>query len=540
MRPLALELEGFGAFRDPVHVDFAAADLFAIVGATGHGKSTLIDAICFALYGKVPRHPKGEIAPVMTLGVNETKVSFTFEIAGSTFVATRVLRRDGNGKVQTKGRRFERMAGDMPELLGATEKEVEAAVQQHVGLDFGQFTKCVVLPQGDFAAFLHASAGDRVAILSALLDLGRYDRMGAAARERAKVAGARVGALADERARIGDATEEQLRDARERRDALVSLRADVDAAGPRDNELAYAIAEAQVRATAARKAAAALAVVEIPEAARTLAARIATAQADAETAANAADGAESEALDAEAERDRLPRLEALTDAVAAHRGRADDEARIKKGVTVIEERRAAVERAKDAVLAADTELEQLEQTLADAQHRHAHAELRSSLRVGEPCPVCEQDVAALPPKVRATELTAAKNAVAAQKKVQQQAQAASANALAEFRGALVLLGPGVVGPRDEIGPVARGRIESGRDDLLALCLHHRLRRAGGVVELREFLRGRTRLGAPFRRLGARRLRGFFGAACCGQQFRRLFGIGEHLDARRVLLGPVLQ
>ena len=101
MRPLALELEGFGAFRDPVHVDFAAAELFAIVGATGHGKSTLIDAICFALYGKVPRHPKGEIAPVMTLGVNETKVSFTFEIAGSTFVATRVLRRDGNARVLT-------------------------------------------------------------------------------------------------------------------------------------------------------------------------------------------------------------------------------------------------------------------------------------------------------------------------------------------------------------------------------------------------------------------------------------------------------
>src|SRR4051794_11855961 len=167
MRPVTLEIEGFGAFRDRTVVDFADAELFAIVGATGHGKSTLIDAICFALYGKVPRHPKGEIAPVMTLGANETKVSFTFEIAGRTYIATRVLRRDGNGKVHTKGRRFELIVDGNAELLGATEKEVEAAIQHHVGLDFGQFTKCVVLPQGDFAAFLHASAGDRVAILSA-------------------------------------------------------------------------------------------------------------------------------------------------------------------------------------------------------------------------------------------------------------------------------------------------------------------------------------------------------------------------------------
>ena len=75
--------KGFAAFRERTTVDFRDAELFAIVGATGHGKSSLIDAICFALYGKVPRHGEHDIAPVMTLGCNETRVSFTFELGGA-------------------------------------------------------------------------------------------------------------------------------------------------------------------------------------------------------------------------------------------------------------------------------------------------------------------------------------------------------------------------------------------------------------------------------------------------------------------------
>ena len=65
MRPVTIELQGFGAFRERTVVDLADAELFAIVGATGHGKSTLIDAICFALYGSVPRYGGRDIAPVI-------------------------------------------------------------------------------------------------------------------------------------------------------------------------------------------------------------------------------------------------------------------------------------------------------------------------------------------------------------------------------------------------------------------------------------------------------------------------------------------
>src|SRR5262245_481242 len=110
MRPVALEIEGFGAFRDRTVVDFEDADLFAIGGATGHGKSTLIDAICFALYGKVPRYGERDLAPVITLGTNEAKVSLVFDLGAQRYVATRIVQRNtGKAGAKTRAVRLERV-----------------------------------------------------------------------------------------------------------------------------------------------------------------------------------------------------------------------------------------------------------------------------------------------------------------------------------------------------------------------------------------------------------------------------------------------
>jgi exonuclease SbcC len=54
MRPILLEMQGFAAFREPTTVDFRDAEYFTLVGPTGSGKSTVIDAMTFALYGSVP------------------------------------------------------------------------------------------------------------------------------------------------------------------------------------------------------------------------------------------------------------------------------------------------------------------------------------------------------------------------------------------------------------------------------------------------------------------------------------------------------
>ena len=67
MRPLRLEVEGFTAFRAPTVVDFTGSDLFALVGPTGAGKTSIIDAFTFALYGSVPRlDDRRAVAPVIS------------------------------------------------------------------------------------------------------------------------------------------------------------------------------------------------------------------------------------------------------------------------------------------------------------------------------------------------------------------------------------------------------------------------------------------------------------------------------------------
>src|SRR5690242_6276674 len=102
MRPLRLDLQGFTVFRDPTTVDFTDADFFALVGPTGAGKSSVLDAICFALYGTVPRwDDRRSIEHALAPSAAEARVRLVFQAGGSRFVATRVVRRDSKGRVAT-------------------------------------------------------------------------------------------------------------------------------------------------------------------------------------------------------------------------------------------------------------------------------------------------------------------------------------------------------------------------------------------------------------------------------------------------------
>ena len=102
MRPLRIDMAGFAAFREPTTVDFTDADFFALVGPTGSGKSTVLDAICFALYGTVPRwNDRRAIANALAPSTAEARVRLIFESAGRRYAATRVVRRDGKGRVTT-------------------------------------------------------------------------------------------------------------------------------------------------------------------------------------------------------------------------------------------------------------------------------------------------------------------------------------------------------------------------------------------------------------------------------------------------------
>ena len=149
-------MQGFSTFKEATEIDFGDAELLAFVGPTGSGKSSIIDAITFALYGSVSRYDDARlVAPVISQGANEAKVRLDFELAGRVYVAVRVVRRTKSG-ASTREARLELAdaAGGEAPVVASGAKELTEAVEQLLGLDFSQFTRTVVLPQGEFAEFL--------------------------------------------------------------------------------------------------------------------------------------------------------------------------------------------------------------------------------------------------------------------------------------------------------------------------------------------------------------------------------------------------
>ncbi|MBO0739098.1 MAG: SMC family ATPase, partial [Alphaproteobacteria bacterium] len=93
MRPLKLRLENFASFRGKaVELDFTPLELFAIAGPTGAGKSSLLDGIIFALYGRVPRIGGRGAAEMISLGADRMSITFDFRVGADTYRVTRVAR----------------------------------------------------------------------------------------------------------------------------------------------------------------------------------------------------------------------------------------------------------------------------------------------------------------------------------------------------------------------------------------------------------------------------------------------------------------
>ncbi len=175
-------MKGFSAFREHTEIDLADVDLMALVGQTGSGKSTIIDAITFALYGSVARYEDNRaVAPIINQTSTEARVSLTFELNGDEYTAARVVRRTKTG-ASTKEARLERGG----EMLAADARSMSKKVEELLGLDMDQFNRTVVLPQGRFADFLHDDPSKRQATLRQLLGFDMYERIGKAARAKAR------------------------------------------------------------------------------------------------------------------------------------------------------------------------------------------------------------------------------------------------------------------------------------------------------------------------------------------------------------------
>jgi len=184
MRPISLEMEGFTSFRQRVTIDFTKFDLFAITGPTGAGKTSIIDAMIYALYGCTPRIGNKSIKDLISQGGDRLKVMLEFSSGQDQYRIARETK--WSGKSSKTDARLDQKNGEEWESLADRVGEAEKIVEEIIGLDFNSFTKSVVLPQGQFDEFLKGKVDDRRKILSELLQLDIYGRMMQRANEIAK------------------------------------------------------------------------------------------------------------------------------------------------------------------------------------------------------------------------------------------------------------------------------------------------------------------------------------------------------------------
>lgn len=188
MRLHALSITAFGPFADQVTVDFdtlSEAGLFLLTGATGAGKTSVLDAVCFALYGQVPGdrsgakhlrsdHAARDQAPEVVLRFSVGERQFTFTRSPAWMRPK--LRGSGTTKVQAHVLVEELIEGRWSVLTNRLD-DAGLLVTDLLGMSATQFTQVAMLPQGRFQAFLRASSAERHSVLQQLFRTDRFERI---------------------------------------------------------------------------------------------------------------------------------------------------------------------------------------------------------------------------------------------------------------------------------------------------------------------------------------------------------------------------
>ena len=411
MRPLSLELSGFRSYEEPTRISFEGRSLLAIVGPTGAGKSSLLDAISYALYGKTSRIRRSVRLLICTRS-DAAHVRLRFVVDDRPYEITRALPRTGAGEHvltdESSGQRY----------VGA--EEVTRRVTELLGLDFDAFCSSVLLAQGRFSVFLDAAPTDRIKILKSVFRLEQIDALRAAAKARVTNLRLELAGIEGELRTIPDDAPELLEGAR-----VAAARA-----GARAEALASALPvekrlEDEARAAERNLAAASDRVdfltrqrSELPDPARLAALcdeevvhsqRLERAE-DALAAASAESGAAA------------ARMSELTDEVGAERdlsaarsqalSRRDIANEIDQLAAEMDARRSLAQELATSVGAAEEaerqalcRVQDSRQEVLAARRAHAAHALRADLRPGGVCPVCEQEVAVVPQRTPPAALT---------------------------------------------------------------------------------------------------------------------------------------
>jgi DNA repair protein SbcC/Rad50 len=408
MRPLWLVLDGFGSYRRETDVDFSDVRFFALTGPTGAGKTTVLDGICFALYGAAPRWSgQDPTTQALAPGAGSCLVTLAFEADGKSYYVARALARDTEGahtsKAQLRLLKPEVSASaPFSELLARASplaegpEQVTSAVGEILGLSYEDFIRSVLPPRGRFADFLRAEPGRRHELLAELLAYAVYGKVGELARQRADRAAERLHTAQHERTGLAGVTEEAEERASERAASLTSAADVVDCRVKDIIRVTDQARQREQQAEETRAQVSLLAGIAVPADIPGLARQI--ARADRALAARRQQAGNAELAADEAERvcENLPDRGAVESFGRLYAKRRDLSAQLQQQqwyltakLSVEKARASALETMRDGV-------EQVRAARDAAAQRNAAYPVAEQLLPGDLCPVCMQLVTEVP------------------------------------------------------------------------------------------------------------------------------------------------
>ena len=191
MKPIRLELKEFGPYKNEI-IEWDRIinePIFLITGKTGSGKSTLFDAITYALYNKTTGGK--DIASLRTktaLDKDKTEVNFDFELSGRKYRIERTLAylKAGNKNLTSGKVALMQYNNEKLEVIASKEQEVKEKIEELIGLDDKQFCQIIILPQGKFKEFLLSKSSEKKETLRSLFNTYFYQKFVEQLQEQAK------------------------------------------------------------------------------------------------------------------------------------------------------------------------------------------------------------------------------------------------------------------------------------------------------------------------------------------------------------------
>ncbi|WP_223066872.1 AAA family ATPase [Paenibacillus caui] len=184
MKPLKLTMTAFGPYKDTEVIDFSELEghrLFVVSGNTGAGKTTIFDAICFALYGDASGEDRNDSKMLRSHFADDqvhTSVDFEFELKGRTYRVFRQLAHVKAGNKGATGERYELYETERGEEVPLTDRfivsQVDQKLRELIGLTKEQFSQIVMLPQGEFRKLLTSETENKEEILRRIFKTGLY------------------------------------------------------------------------------------------------------------------------------------------------------------------------------------------------------------------------------------------------------------------------------------------------------------------------------------------------------------------------------